>query len=310
MTNTISHKFGGFDWESNVADGASAKAFTMRTATTFSTSGSSILRLNNVSTKIFEFSWNGGILFLNSGASSAPARNAVNLNWLATTTKAATGSRAWVTGQNNTASSAGDSFCHGDSNLNQGTNGVAIGGYNDISSSASHATALGNSNNSWRNYSVALGRHARAWTHNTVALSGQQFAVGGDAQSMWTTLKASTTGNTPTVMLLQNSGKMLMNMLDASWAFKAYIIARSNEADGNRSMAWKLTGLIHRDELGTTAFVGTPVKTVIADGASGAWDVSAVADDTDNELELTVTGATSTTIRWVALLKLTQVLHA
>ena len=54
-----------------------------------------------------------------------------------------------------------------------------------------------------------------------------------------------------------------------------------------------------------TRLVGTITKTVIAEDCS-AWDVDVTADDTDEELVITVTGEADKTIYWTAFLTLTE----
>ena len=54
---------------------------------------------------------------------------------------------------------------------------------------------------------------------------------------------------------------------------------------------------------GTTALVGT-VSTVGTDVEDVAgWDVTITADNTNDALDIKVTGATSSTIRWVAVVQ-------
>lgn len=89
--------------------------------------------------------------------------------------------------------------------------------------------------------------------------------------------------------------------------FETIVVARDN-ATGDSS-AWRITGLIKRGAgVGTTAIVGAPVTTLIAqDAGAAAWAVAVSADTTLGALQVTVTGAAGSTIRWNAHTELTEV---
>ena len=56
---------------------------------------------------------------------------------------------------------------------------------------------------------------------------------------------------------------------------------------------------------GTTSLVGTvsTVGTDVEDAGASTWDVTITADNTNDALDIKVTGATSTTIRWVVVVQ-------
>ena len=89
--------------------------------------------------------------------------------------------------------------------------------------------------------------------------------------------------------------------------FIARIAARNN-ANGDAG-AYEIRGAIKRGSgVATTAILGTPaVTTVGADSGASAWAVAAVANTTLGSLEIQVTGAASTTIKWVASVWTTEV---
>ena len=85
-------------------------------------------------------------------------------------------------------------------------------------------------------------------------------------------------------------------------------IAALNNANGDAG-TYEIRGAIKRGSgVATTAILGTPaVTTVGADAGASAWAVAAVANTTLGSLEIQVTGAASTTIKWVASVWTTEV---
>ena len=57
---------------------------------------------------------------------------------------------------------------------------------------------------------------------------------------------------------------------------------------------------------GTTALVGSVTTTTVAEDTA-AWDVTATADDTNDGINVLVTGEASKTIRWVARAEIAEV---
>ena len=90
-------------------------------------------------------------------------------------------------------------------------------------------------------------------------------------------------------------------------SFVTHVAARNN-ATGDSSV-WRIDGVIKRGAgVGTTALVGAPTVTLVAQDAGAAgWAVAATADAVNGALAITATGAAATTIRWVALTKLVEV---
>jgi hypothetical protein len=61
---------------------------------------------------------------------------------------------------------------------------------------------------------------------------------------------------------------------------------------------------------GSTVLIGTPaINRIAASSGATAWAISLTADTTNGGLAVTVTGAASTTIRWVAKLETTEVTY-
>ena len=78
--------------------------------------------------------------------------------------------------------------------------------------------------------------------------------------------------------------------------FKIDIVARRTSTQ-TESAAYEIIGCIKNDA-GTTALQGTITKNVIAEADSN-WDVTAVANNTDDTLDIKVTGAAGKNINWL-----------
>ena len=91
---------------------------------------------------------------------------------------------------------------------------------------------------------------------------------------------------------------------DSTYTFTALVTARRTDAD-NESAGYKIEGVIDNNA-GTTALVGTPTVTVLAEDTA-AWDVVVEADNTNDALVIKVTGEANKTIRWGAVVELMKV---
>jgi hypothetical protein len=94
---------------------------------------------------------------------------------------------------------------------------------------------------------------------------------------------------------------------NSAYYFKGSVIA--NVTGAANGAAWSIEGAIMRGaNAASTVLIDTPsVNRVAASSGATAWVVTATADTTNGGLAVTVTGATSTTIRWVAKLETTEV---
>ena len=93
-----------------------------------------------------------------------------------------------------------------------------------------------------------------------------------------------------------------------SWAFHIHIVGRSS---AGVTAAWEVKGAI-QNNAGTVALVAAVTNTLLADGTGGTWgaigNVPVVAADNGNDtLIITVTGAGATNIRWTAHARLVEV---
>lgn len=129
------------------------------------------------------------------------------------------------------------------------------------------------------------------------AFASGKFSSPGDAQRVDFVLRKITTDATATTLMLDgNTTKLTIpsgKALFATVTVAGIINGGSKSAHYIRKVAIKNVG-------GTTSLIGT-VSTVGTDVEDDAgYDVAITADDTNDALQINVTGKASETIRWVA----------
>jgi hypothetical protein len=227
----------------------------------------------------------------------------------------ASGANSFAVGPGATASGTG-AMAIGNGSRAQGNDSVALG--TNTTASDTGSVAIGESSTASGSYSFAIGLVASATAASTIALGDRalaartgmlahasgQFAAVGDAQYERYILRRATTNATPTELFTDNSGIRIQIASDATYVFHAYVVARRTDVD-NESAGYEIKGVIDNNA-GTTAFVGTPTTTVLAEDTA-AWDIAVTADNTNDALVFTATGEAAKTIRWVATVHLTKV---
>lgn len=166
--------------------------------------------------------------------------------------------------------------------------------------SALLASAKGSVNTASAQSARARGENARADRFGMTAKASGQFAANGDAQSVKFTLRRKTTDATATTLMLDGSTTRLT--IPSGKILFADVLVSGIKSDGsaascyNRKVAIKNVG-------GTTALVGSveTVGTDIEDNAS--TDVAITADNTNDALQIAVTGIAAETWRWVAVVE-------
>ena len=80
---------------------------------------------------------------------------------------------------------------------------------------------------------------------------------------------------------------------------------------GGDTARWTINGAIKRGaNAASTAMVGTATVTMTHnDAGAAAWVVAVTADTTNGGITVTVTGAASTTIRWVCKINTTEMTY-
>jgi hypothetical protein len=221
----------------------------------------------------------------------------------------------------------GGGYGNGNGNTASGYASSVLGGYNNTASGFAASVLGGTGNLSNGNYTFAIGNGVYASGQGGVAMgiqsynksifgsvviSAGQFATQGDAQQGHYTLSATSTTATP-VVLLSGGGSTVQYYLQVTlpnnqaYAYKGLVVAR-NTSTGDMA-SWEIRGAIKRGaNAASTTLVGSPtITSIAADSAASTWSIAITADTANGSLQLTGTGATSTTIHWVARIDTVEV---
>jgi trimeric autotransporter adhesin len=253
----------------------------------------------------------------NSSSYGASGANSIAMGYLSKATASgavaigdrntASGDDAVVFGESNTG--AGPfSFTAGKGNVNTGSRGIALGNANTVSDF--YTFASGSQNTASQDYATAIGSKALANRQGKFAHGSLGFGTVGDSQYGRMILSKSTTNATPTVLsALQGNTPSTDNMpvipLGGAQAFSGLLVAK--QTSSANVAAWEIKGLIV-NHLGTTTLVNSTI-TVINNTPS--WSGPALsANNTNDWLEITCTGAVATSIRWSCTLNTSELIYA
>jgi hypothetical protein len=211
----------------------------------------------------------------------------------------------------NLASGQG-SVCFGDNNTSSGYAAFSQGTLQ--TTSGGHAAAFGYQCSAWGNRSFAQGIYAAALAELSVAFGNTPrsdrysqfshaagaFAAGGDAQFTRFVARNKTTNTTPTTLFLNGSSVRLT--IPSGKVLSAVCRICGIKSDGS-AVANYVRRIVIKNVAGTTSIVGAieTIGTDIEDNAS--TDVAITADDTNDALDISVTGITGETWRWVAVVE-------
>jgi len=191
--------------------------------------------------------------------------------------------------------------------------------------SADNAVSLGHQSISSGYYTSAIGgfakasgHYASALTYGSQALADHSLALGmclvqvkgkvGFGAGYYTTftcsglytLNISTTNASQVALTTTNSSASTDNQVIANGntivSFLGTINARQKASEGTACAAWRIEGVLRREEhANTTVLVGSTI-TVLDNTPS--WGLALSADTSNGALKIAVTGASSTNIRW------------
>ena len=136
------------------------------------------------------------------------------------------------------------------------------------------------------------------------------FANAGDAQHTILVARRTTTDSTANVVLTLDGntpGASNRPIIPSQsvWTFSLKLSAY-NDTDSLGAW-WIIRGGIRRNGANGTALVGSLVVENDSEGAMSGTSATIVADDTNEALEIRVTGLSSKNIRWVGVLDISQV---
>jgi hypothetical protein len=200
-------------------------------------------------------------------------------------------------GEMNTASGIRSTVVGGSGNIASGAGATVLGGVLNVADAAN---------------SVASGNRATTrGTSGKVAFANGFFATTGDAQNSGVLLRSQTTNATLT-QLSTNGAAIVAGNANALpnngiYAYSIMVVARNTA--NNDCASWSIQGLIKRGaNAAATALVGAPTIALIArDAGASTWVVAVAANTTLGSLNVNVTGAAATTIRWVASMSTVEV---
>ena len=225
----------------------------------------------------------------------------------------ATGTASTVGGgNNNTASNTSSTVGGGINNIASGDASTVPGGSSNTASGTG-ATAFGAANTASGNYSSAIGRHAHTrGVHGRFSrASGAIGGAAGEGQFSELVLRIQTTNNSATDLTSDHGAASAINQMvlqnNSAMLCKVRGVAR-NSAD---RAAYEVNVLIYRGaNAASTTIEGSPtVSTLYASAGAASWVFAVSADTTNGALKVTVTGATSTTINWVAVVESVEVVR-
>jgi hypothetical protein len=279
---------------------------------------------NNQATGSYSFIGGGG------DAGTAANRNVASGDWSFVgggAKNVASGTGAFVGGGGpdgggnfyaNTSSGASSAIVGGVANVSSGLVSF-VGGGASHSASGSYSTVGGGNNNfANANYSFisggSYGTTRAIIGNNAIAACNVPIAGSlGVSQAALLILARQTTDATATVLTSTTGAAGTTNQVilpnNSAYYFKGSVI--SNVTGAANGAAWSFEGAIMRGaNAASTVFIGTPAvnRTASTTGAS-AWSIALTTDTTNGGLAITVTGAASTTIRWVAKVETTEVTY-
>jgi hypothetical protein len=224
---------------------------------------------------------------------NARGANAVDLQTLRNAaTAVGTGLSSFTAGQNNTNAGTYGSISGGTANATTAVNSPCVTGGNSNTASADMARAGGF-------YCVADQYGMDAWSSGGFA----NFGASADVRIYRQMLKQKTTNATP--VRLQANGinqTAIYTLIPSGRVLLALIKISGVKSDGS-ACAEYLRKVAIKNVSGTTSLVGSveTIGTDIEDNAS--TDVSITADNTNDAVNITVTGIAAETWRWVAVVE-------
>ena len=222
----------------------------------------------------------------------------------------ASGSYSFACGYDNRASGS-YSFSSGYQSIASSVNGVAIGwqctasgSYETFAfgeyciASANNALAIGHQVQSSAVAASAWGSRASSTRYGMYSHAAGYFAAMGDAQSARFVLRKKTTDATPTTLMLDGSTTRLT--IPSGKTMSANIIISGIKSDGSAKCTfWRKVVITN---VGGTTTLDAEIKEHDAKDVASC-DVTITADDTNDALQIDVTGVAAETWRWVAVVE-------
>jgi hypothetical protein len=243
-----------------------------------------------------------------SAVNTSGSQSGTHTLWSITASNLASGNGSVVGGGlKNTGSGNHSSVVGGSRNTASGYQSFVGGGTINIASASQSTVGGGRNNTASAIYStIPGGFQAKTSGYGENSHASGRFANNGDAQHTILIARKLTTNNTANqVLFLDNSSARLTLPAKTTWTFEIKLSAY-NDTD-NAAAGWIYRGVIRRNDANSTVLVGSLIEESWKESAMNSASASVVADDTNEALEIRVTGLTSKNIRWVAVVDISQV---
>ena len=198
------------------------------------------------------------------------------------------------------------------------TSTVAIGA--NSRATVTYAMAFGNDANGAKMNSIAIGTRSYTRAVGHIAFGTGSLVSHGYAQSGMMVIHGRTADATQGALVsdssLQGMGtpgsSYSANQLQVpsygAIAFDGMIVARGQGSASNTdSAAWKVEGLIRRENAASTTVLVNHVISTISNSPN--WGITLSADTTNGALSVLVTGQASTNVKWVCTLRSSETVY-
>ena len=256
--------------------------------------------VRNSATGIASFVGGGGFDGVNTFVGNSAS--GIGSGVLSGVSNVASGQYSCVIGGSNAQATSGNAVAGGNAAQATGGDSAVIGGRQNIANSTRSIVLGGNRGTT------------RSITGATIFASADRPIADGSgvSQTMLLVLGRQTTDATPALLTSDTgTGGSTTNQVilpnNSAYYFKGSVIANVTGAANGAS--WSFEGAIMRGaNAASTVLIGTPaINRVAASSGATAWLIALTADTTNGGLAVTVTGAASTTIRWVCKAETTEV---
>ena len=183
----------------------------------------------------------------------------------------------------------------GRNGLASGNPSVAISMGTGATASGATSLAIGSATTASATNAVAMGFSALANRQGIAAYAQGQFAASGDAQEVRWVLRGKTADGATSNLLADGSAARCS--LSSGKILHAQVMIVGSKSDGS-AIAVYARQVCLKNVGGTTSLVGT-VNTIGTDTAAGTT-IAITADDTNDALQIAVTGVAGENWRWVA----------
>lgn len=182
--------------------------------------------------------------------------------------------------------------------------GAGSGAGGSVSTAAgNYALAFGFQCDAGNDMAQAFGTYAKSEVYSSIHQSGGRFAVSGDSLSILSTFRAAATSATPVELFANGSSERFTVKANTVANCDIRVVAKQ-QSSTNCASFWR-RATICRDGSNNTSLVGS-VETIGTDQNSPGWSIAVTADDTNESLKVTFTGAAATNVRATMTLFITE----